>query len=72
MQQIHDGILLPVVGVFPLRTQSLRHVPVVGKRPDVDATAHASAGTKHILVAESKVQSTMATHAQPGDGSSCT
>src|SRR6185503_13653590 len=68
---IHHAVVGPSLGEAVETAQSSRDVPVLREGPEIHATAHAAGRAKNILVTEGKEQSSMATHAQSRDGSSC-
>lgn len=67
---IDDRMCIPAFGILFQFTQLFFHLPRIGERADVHATRGRTCGPEAVLMAQSRPQSAVTTHAEARDGTS--
>ena len=67
VKHIDDCILFPVLRIFCIYSDPFRHIPIIRKWPDIYSPTHTPYRPKNILMFKSEIQSSMPSHAKPGN-----
>src|SRR5450759_1928467 len=69
MEQIDDGILFPVLGIFGIGAEAFGNVPAIREWAYIHPAGHTSGSTPDILMPKGQVKRAMSSHTQTGYGS---